>query len=154
MRMDLVLIALGFPRVAETERSSSGGSDAFFSHDFSTGFLQDWPAERIGRVKRKKNEDGPVMPELERAADLNWVFGVSCKTVSEVELDYWWYPFVTVCDVSPPGDILADVVDDFDDIFPQKALWEGNRGSSFMTSNRWFITTALAAPSKAAPTSA
>lgn len=54
-------------------------------------------------------------------------------------------------DKSQPADLSADVLDDLDDAFAQKALWEGDGGSSFTVEDRSIISTALARPSKTVP---
>lgn len=71
------------------------------------------------------------MPDVAPAIDVNRLHGVTRKTNSEVERDYQRYRRVTHDDGVQPVDIPADVTDDLDDTFAQKALWEGDGGSSF-----------------------
>lgn len=74
------------------------------------------------------------------------------KTISEVERNYRWYQGVTDDDEGQSADFPADFVDDLDEIFAQKALYEGDSGSSFTADDRSFIATALARLSRKSPT--
>lgn len=91
MRTEPVFVALLFYSVIEVDRSRSGGPSDFAAYYFATGTVQDYPAEQIASVKRQKDDDCPVVLVIASGVDVSWFFGVSRKTLSNVECAYRWY---------------------------------------------------------------
>lgn len=57
---------------------------------------------------------------------MSWLSGVVRKSISEAEGDYRWYGGMIDDNVGQLADVLVIVVDDWDEVFPQKVIWEGN----------------------------
>lgn len=70
MRMDAVLAALGLHR-EETEWYALGGSDDSLLYNFAKGTVQDYLGEKTAQVKRQQVYDGPILPVLSPAVDVN-----------------------------------------------------------------------------------
>lgn len=68
-------------------------------------------------MKRRKIDHGPALLELASAVDVNWLSGVVCKMVSEVDRAQRRYCGVTSGDESLPAEAQGDVVEVLDDIF-------------------------------------
>lgn len=148
MRIEPILVALGFRHVNEVDWSSSGGLDDFLSYRFVTGTVQGNAAEKTAPMKRLKVDDGSEVPEFIPAVDVDWLSSVACKTISKVEHDYRWYRCVSDGDEGPPADVPAIAPDVVDDIFVQELLWEGDCGALFTASDRSVIAIALSRLSK------
>lgn len=73
-------------------------------------------------MKRQTVDDGPMVPILSPAVDMNWLPGVARNTFCDVEYHYRRCRGRVDENAGQPGDVLADLVDDFDDIFGQEAL--------------------------------
>lgn len=84
--------------------------------------MQGYSAERLAPVKCQKVDNGLVVTLLARFVDVNWLPGVARRTISDVSRDYRRYYGVFNDDWNLPADILAEVVDDLDDIFAQERL--------------------------------
>lgn len=63
-----------------------------------------------------------MVPVRTPAVDLNWLPGVAHKPISEVERDYRPYRGTVYDDAGHTVYVPADIVDDVDDVFAQKAL--------------------------------
>lgn len=87
MCMYLVLVAMAFQRVSEVNWPSCGGSDDFLSYDFSTVTVPGYPAEGFASIKRQKVGDGPMVPALTPADDVNWPPCVAHNMIYELERD-------------------------------------------------------------------
>lgn len=84
-----------------------------------------------------------MKPVLAPAFDVHRVANVPRKNISDVQLDYRRNRGVSDDDGGLPSDFPAEVVDDLNDNFKQKALWETGGGSSFSADDRSAIGTAL-----------
>lgn len=104
-------------------------------------------------LKRRKIDNGPVAPVMAPAIDVNWIPGVACMTISEIDRAYWSYHVINGDDAGQPADIPADVENDVDDIFAQEALWEEDGGASFTADDRFVNVTSLTRLSKTITTS-
>lgn len=71
MRLDPVFVAFAFHRVTEIDWYLCGGSDDFVSYDFAMGTANGYPAKRTEAMKRQKAVDGPVVPAMVPAIDIN-----------------------------------------------------------------------------------
>lgn len=98
------------------------GTNGFTSSDFTTAAVQGHKSKKNALVKRQKIDDGPVVSVMKAAIHVNWIAGVACKTISELERDYRRYCGILDNDVGQPADIPGDVVDDLYNVFGQRAL--------------------------------
>lgn len=151
--IDSVLTALAFHRVTKVDWFSSGDPDDFLANDFPTSTMRDNSADSLAPVKRQKVDDGPVRPVLAPAADVEWLAGVTRKTIANVKRDYRRYLKVVEDHCDLQYDVLAILLDGPDDIFAQKAFSENGGSSSFMTCDCSVIATALERLPDTAPTS-
>lgn len=78
---------------------------------------------------------------------------MACKILSDAEHNYQRHSSLVDGDDNLPADVPAYVPEDLNDILAQKALWEGDRISSFMVDDRFVIYTALPWLPKTIPTS-
>lgn len=142
--MDLILVTLAFYRVTGIDWVSSVGSDDVIAYVFNTGSIQGYPAEKIVPVKRPNVDDGPVVPIMTTAVDVNRILGVQRKTISEVERHQQLYRGIVDDDAGQSADVPADVMDDLDDFFEQKTLWRGDGRLAFTDDDSSFIITDFA----------
>lgn len=98
MYMGPVLVTSALHIVTDIDWFSSGGLDDFRSYDFLTSTLQGYRAEGPAPVKREKVNDGPAVPKLASADDVNRLLGVACKILFEAGRDYRWYRGATDSD--------------------------------------------------------
>lgn len=115
----------------EVDWASPGGPEKFPANKFSTRTVHDYLPERHAPLKRQKLDECPAVPMFEPAVDLKQLPGVTRNTISDVDHDYWRYCGVVDSDGDIATDVPADVVDDFDYIFAQRALWETCSASCF-----------------------
>lgn len=85
--------------------------------------------------------------------DINWLSGVVRKAISDAPHNYLRYRGVYFGDEGLPADVVADVVDDLDDIFGQGVLCNVDYGSSFTSDDYAVSLTALARISRTVPAS-
>lgn len=86
MRRDLVLVAFACHCVTEINWSSSRNSDDFVLYVSATGTARGYPAERTVQVERLNVNNGSVVPIRAPASDVNWLPGVTCKTISKLSV--------------------------------------------------------------------
>lgn len=120
--MDWVLVALAFHRVTKSGLSPLGGLNNFVLYDFATDTVQGYTAEWIVPVKPQELDDHSVLLVISPTIDVNCPHDVTRKTASEIERNYQLYRVVTDDDERQPKDVLADEVEDLNDIFAQEAL--------------------------------
>lgn len=101
-------------------------------------------AKKITPVKRQKADDRSVVIFMAPFIDLNWLPGVTRRTISDVKHENRWNRGVIYDDAGQPAVVLANVVDDLDEIFLQETLWKWDGRSSFTVDHRSVITTAFA----------
>lgn len=51
----------------------SGCSDYFVAYDIATDTVQGYPAKQIAPLKLQKVSEGPVVPVMAPAVDMNWL---------------------------------------------------------------------------------
>lgn len=95
--------------------------------------------------------DGPVLPEMAPAIDVQWISGTTCQTIFGVQGNDKRY-FGVVDDADFLSEVPAEVVENIDDIFSQKALWKSGGGLFFSATACLVIARALQWLSKNAPT--
>lgn len=66
-----VLVVLATYGVGEIAWCSCRASDHFFAYDFASSTEQGYRAEKIAPVKRQNIDDGPVVPVIAPAVDVN-----------------------------------------------------------------------------------
>lgn len=85
-----------------------------------------------------------MVPVIAAALNVNWLPGVTRKTISEVERDYQRYRSIIDDNAGRPADVLDNVVDDVDDLFEQDWILEEDSGSCFTTEDHSAIAKAWA----------
>lgn len=70
-------------------------------------------------MKRQKVDDGPVAPLMAPAIEVTWLFGVTCRTISESWCSYRPYYGDIEDDARQPADVPANAVDILDGISVQ-----------------------------------
>lgn len=85
MRMEPVLTALLLYLLTKVYWSSSGGPDELHAYDFNLSTVHGFPAKSYTPVKRQKVDESPVVPVMSPYIDVNWLFAVICKKISNVD---------------------------------------------------------------------
>lgn len=91
MHMDPVLVAPASYCASKVDWFSSGCEDGFLSYDLATGTVQGFWAGCAALVKRRKVDDGPVVPDSAPAFDVICLLGFASKHIAEAERDYRHY---------------------------------------------------------------
>lgn len=84
-----------------------------------------------------------MVPAFGSAVDNNWLTGVACKTITEVERDYQPYRVVSGGDEGPPVDVPSKFVEYLGNIFWQKSPWKDDCGAFSTVNDHSIIFTAL-----------
>lgn len=103
---------------------------------------------RNAPAKLQKLDDSPVVPESTCVVDVNWLFSVACRKISEVERDYRRYLGVNDGYEGTPADVMADVFGEVDDIIAQEASWKVDYCPYVMADDRSVVATVLERSSK------
>lgn len=103
-------------------------------------------------MKRQKADDGPIFLEMAPTVDVQWLPEATFKTILEFQSDDNLYLGV-VDDESFGSEVLAEEVEDIDDIFAQERLRETAGGSFFSDTDRTAIAASIQQASKTVPTS-
>lgn len=119
------------------------------SYDFATGISQCYPAERIAPVERQTVDDGPTVPVMTPAIDVDWLPGIARKIISKADRDYQHYSGATDHDAGQPADVPADAVYNV----MRRGHFGGDDGSSSTADNPSVIATAFSWLSKTVSTS-
>lgn len=131
----------------------SVGSNDFVFYCFDMSTVQGYPAERIAVVKRQKVDDGPVVPIMTPAVDVNWLSDLTPKATSKLERDYEQNRDMRDDDESQLANVSANVVSALDVTSTHETLWKRNGGPSLTADDRLIKTTVLARLIKTVPTS-
>lgn len=116
------LVFLALHRLTKRAWTLSGGLGAFFSYKFAISTVQGYLSEMIAILKLRKDDDGPVVHEFAPVFDVNCLSGLARTKQSEVERYYGIYLSVSGGDQGQPTYVTADVFDNHNNIFAQKAL--------------------------------
>lgn len=95
-------------------------------------------------MKIQKVDDGPLLLVLAPIVDVNMLPGMKHKLSYDVERDCRWYHVVIDNDDCLPSDVLAEVVEECDDILGKVGVLEADGGYFFTATCRSDFSTALA----------
>lgn len=84
--------------------------------DFSTDTLQGYPAEGTAPLKWQKDSGVSMSTGLASAVEVNWVTGVTHKTISDIQCGHLRYRGVVDNGAGLPDDVNSKAIDQINDI--------------------------------------
>lgn len=110
-------------------------------------------SERLAPVEHEKVDNGHVVLVSARAVSLHRLLSMAREMISIVECEYRRYRALVSGDDGLPADVLANAIDNLDDISGKEVLSEGDGRSTLTVDYRSGITRALARLSRTIPIS-